>query len=273
MEPYGIGALNLSIEQLKKKLLEKGILDEKHKKPLPEKIRRIALITSETGAVVHDMIKIAKARDKSVNLFIIPTIVQGKDAEESIVNAIEIANSYGKIDAIILARGGGSMEDLMPFNTESVAMAIYYSSIPLISAIGHETDFTISDLVADLRASTPSNAIELCIKESIKDLEYVLNLFETIEYFMNNKIESSKIRLFRSLEHPNFKNPLKPIYDRQVYLQMLIKNIENLSPLSILKKGYAIIHTKKIHEGEIIQIELQEKNIEAEVKKIYEKNI
>jgi len=271
MEPYGIGALNLSIEQLKKKLLEKGILDEKHKKLLPEKVRTIALITSETGAVVHDMMKIAKARDKSVNLIIIPAIVQGKEAENSIVNAIEIANVYGKIDVIILARGGGSTEDLMPFNTESVAMAIYYSAIPLVSAIGHETDFTISDLVADMRASTPSNAIELCIKESVNDLEYVLNLLKTIEYFANSKLEGHKTRLFRTLEHPNFKNPLKPIYDRQLYLQMLIKNIENLSPLSILKKGYAIIHAEKFEEGSTIKIELQEKSIEAEVKKIYEK--
>ncbi|MCL1924317.1 MAG: exodeoxyribonuclease VII large subunit, partial [Defluviitaleaceae bacterium] len=188
MEPYGIGALNLSIEQLKKKLLEKGILNENHKKPIPETITNVALITSPTGAVVHDMIKITKARNNNINLIIIPAIVQGNDAEASIINAIEMTNQYNKIDVIILARGGGSTEDLMPFNTEGVAMAIYYSAIPLISAIGHETDFTISDLVADLRASTPSNAIELCIKESINDLAYIRDLLNTIQYIAQNKI-------------------------------------------------------------------------------------
>lgn len=263
MEPYGIGALNLSIEQLKKKLLEKGILNENHKKPIPETITNVALITSPTGAVVHDMIKITKARNNNINLIIIPAIVQGNDAEASIINAIEMTNQYNKIDVIILARGGGSTEDLMPFNTEGVAMAIYYSAIPLISAIGHETDFTISDLVADLRASTPSNAIELCIKESINDLAYIRDLLNTIQYIAQNKIESYKVKLFHNLEHPNLKNPLKAIYDKQLYFQMLIKNIENLSPMAVLSKGFAIVHNKPQNKGDKFKIELENEILSA----------
>ena len=278
VEPYGIGALNFSIEQLKQKLSEKGIFDNKHKRTISENIKTIGLITSGTGSVVHDMMKITKMRDPSVNIIIIPTIVQGIDAERSIVSSIDMANEYSNdysnIDVLVLARGGGSTEDLMPFNTESVAMAIYYSKIPIISAIGHETDFTIADLVADLRASTPSNAIELCIKESSHKLNYALQLLESVQYFALNKLEQNKNTFSKVLSHSSFKNPLKFVYDRQIYLQMLLKNIENLSPLAVLSKGYAIVHNlgEEISKRDIIKLELLNKIIEAEVKGVFEKS-
>ena len=274
IEPYGIGALNFSIEQLKKKLSQKGIFDAENKKSIPENIKNIAFITSRTGAVVHDMIKITKARASFVNIIIIPAVVQGVDAEESIKKAIEMANEFGELDVIVLARGGGSMEDLMAFNTEGVAMAIYYSKIPIISAIGHETDFTISDLVADLRASTPSNAIEICIKKSSSKLNDALEFLASIQHLALNKIENHRNVLSKTINSTSFRNPLKPIYDKQIYLQMLIKNIENLSPLTILSKGYAILHSERenIKEKDIIKLELLDKIIEAEIKGIYEKN-
>jgi len=170
LEPKGIGALQIAFEQLKDRLTSEGLFDDKYKKPLPFLPKKISLITSPTGAVVHDILKIISRRFDNLFIEIVPVKVQGENAEKEIVQALELLNTLNDTDIIILARGGGSLEDLNAFNSENVARAVFSVKIPVVSAIGHETDFTISDFVADLRAPTPSAAAELVVpsKDELK---------------------------------------------------------------------------------------------------------
>ena len=170
LEPKGIGALQIAFEQLKDRLASEGLFDNKYKKPLPFLPKKISLITSPTGAVVHDILKIIDRRFPNLFIEIVPVKVQGENAEKEIVQALKLLNTRNVTDVIILARGGGSLEDLNAFNSENVARAVFAAKIPVVSAIGHETDFTISDFVADLRAPTPSTAAELVVpsKDELK---------------------------------------------------------------------------------------------------------
>ena len=211
LEPKGAGELQAAYEQLKAALAQEGIFDEKFKRPLPFLPKKISIITSPGGAVVHDIIKIIIRRFSSISLEIIPVKVQGHGAEDEIVLAIELLNSRKDSDTAILARGGGSIEDLSAFNTEKVARAVFASKIPIISAIGHETDFTIADFVADLRAPTPSAAAELAVplkKELVqKNNELALSLKFKISGYCNQlkiKIDDLTDRLV---------DPKKKIYD------------------------------------------------------------
>jgi len=163
LEPEGIGALQVAFEQLKARLSEEGLFSEAHKRPLPFLPGKISIVTSPTGAVVHDIIRIIERRFPNVHLEVLPVKVQGEGSVSSIVEAFEIINRASDSDVVILARGGGSLEDLHPFNSEAVARVIYTSRIPVVSAVGHETDFTIADFTADLRAPTPSAAAELVV--------------------------------------------------------------------------------------------------------------
>ena len=163
LEPEGTGAIQLAYEQLKARLVEEGLFDEKHKKPLPYLPQKISIITSPTGAVVHDILKIINRRFSNVHIEIIPVKVQGEGAEDEIVTALKLLNARDDSDIAIIARGGGSFEDFHAFNSEVVARSIFESEIPIISAVGHETDFSIADFVADLRAPTPSTAAELVV--------------------------------------------------------------------------------------------------------------
>jgi exodeoxyribonuclease VII large subunit len=168
LEPSGIGALQIEFERLKRRLAEEGCFDAKHKLGLPFLPQKISIVTSSTGAVVHDIINIIQRRFPNVHIQIIPAKVQGHGAAEEIVAALELLNSRNEADVAILARGGGSLEDLQAFNTEQVARAIMASKIPIISAVGHETDYTIADFTADLRAPTPSAAAELVVPEKFE---------------------------------------------------------------------------------------------------------
>jgi len=172
LEPKGIGEMQIAFEQLKSKLSAEGLFDEKHKQKLPFLPQKISIITSPTGAVVHDIIKVAQRRFANIHIQIVPVKVQGDGAEKEIASALELLNRQTDVDLAVLARGGGSLEDLNAFNTEIVARAIFLSNIPVISAVGHETDFTIADFVADLRAPTPSAAAELAVplKHELKKL-------------------------------------------------------------------------------------------------------
>ncbi len=173
VEPKGIGALQLAYEQLKEKLRLKGFFDPVHKKPIPSFPQKIGIITSPTGAALRDMLQIIQRRHPAVNILINPVPVQGEDAAPAIVRAIAEMNEIGGIDVLIIGRGGGSLEDLWAFNDEGVAEAIFNSKIPVISAVGHETDITISDFVADLRAPTPSAAAELVVKNHLELIEKI----------------------------------------------------------------------------------------------------
>ena len=202
LEPSGAGALQISFEKLKKRLADEGCFDDVHKKPLPFLPNKISIITSPSGAVVHDILHIINRRFPNLAIQIIPVKVQGEGAVEQIVAAVERLNLAKDSDVAILARGGGSLEDLQAFNTESVARAVFSSKIPIISAVGHETDYTISDFVADLRAPTPSAAAELVVpqkselKQHCKDLRTLLKI-KIDHYFknLNQKINENSKRL------------------------------------------------------------------------------
>ena len=189
MEPAGIGALQIAYEKLKARLNEEGLFDEKHKKPIPFLPQKIALITSPTGAVVHDMLTIIKRRFPNMHIQIFPVKVQGVGAEDEIVDALTLLNQTNDVDVAIVARGGGSLEDLQSFNAERVVRSVFESQIPVISAVGHETDYTITDFVADLRAPTPSAAAELAVPVKNELLRIVNNNFVALEFRVCHLIE------------------------------------------------------------------------------------
>ena len=195
MEPKGIGAIQVAFEQLKKRLAAEGLFDEKHKKPLPFLPARISIITSPTGAVVHDILRIVKRRFPNMHIQIIPVKVQGENAEDEIVSAIKVLNDRADSDVAILARGGGSIEDLNAFNAENVARAVYASEVPIVSAVGHETDFTIADFVADLRAPTPSAAAELTVPVKMDLSQRCAEVSAALYNAFKRSIEQHRLRL------------------------------------------------------------------------------
>ncbi len=299
IQPDGIGALNLAFIQLKDKLEKQGLFLEKHKKQLPKFPKTIGLITSLNGAVMHDVLNVLKRRYPIVKVLIVPAIVQGKEASNSIVNSIELVNQEDyDFDVIILARGGGSLEDLWCFNEESVARAIFQSKIPIISAVGHETDFTIADFVADYRAPTPSVAAEKAVPD-INELKKLINNFnERILNAIANLIKSNKSLLSQIANRPIFKRPLEAIHvyyqniDSLEYmlktktsqnmllkrkiLEILDSKLSALNPRAILERGYSIVmkdnkiikSTAEIKIDNNINIMLYKGELEAKVKNI-----
>ena len=233
----GIGILYQRYEELKRKLEAKGYFDLDRKRPLPEYPKNIALLTSKTGAVIEDLKHVILNRSQFSNLILYPTKVQGVDAKEEIVRNIKRANDNPIVDVIILARGGGSIEDLWPFNEEVVADAIYNSKKPIISAIGHETDFTISDFVADVRAATQSNAGEIVVKDS-KDLWATLNQLDTrIRKSFGNEIHKAELKLSSILSSKVFIDKTYIFSDKMKNLMFLTEKLDLLSPNEIIKKN------------------------------------
>ncbi|MBW1698252.1 MAG: exodeoxyribonuclease VII large subunit [Deltaproteobacteria bacterium] len=211
LEPKGIGALQVAFEQLKMRLAEEGLFDERHKKPIPFLPRKIALITSPTGAVVHDILKVLSRRFSTIPVEIYPVKVQGAEAASEIASGFERLNTRKGIDVIILARGGGSLEDLQAFNSETVARAIFNSKIPVVSAVGHETDFTIADFVADLRAPTPSAAAELIVPVKADLQKKCYDLAHSLNSKMNLLLE--RLRKQVADLSNRLVDPRKRVYD------------------------------------------------------------
>jgi exodeoxyribonuclease VII large subunit len=299
IQPDGIGSLNLAFIQLKNKLEKQGLFLNEHKKQLPQFPKTIGLITSLSGAVMHDILNVLKRRYPLVKVLIVPTPVQGKEATNSIVNAITLINQREyNIDVIILARGGGSLEDLWCFNEESVARAIYQSRIPLISAIGHETDFTIADFVADYRAPTPSVAAEKAVPDIHELKKLITNFNERILNAITNLIRSNKSLLAQIANRPIFKKPLEAIHAyyqkidgfeymlqtkisqnislKRKNLEILDSKLSALNPKAILERGYSIVmqNNKIIKNADELKIDsninvvLYKGEIEAKVKSI-----
>ncbi len=239
MEPKGIGELQLAFEQLKERLFKEGLFDESRKRPIPMVPRGIGIVTSSTGAAVRDMLHVLKKRFSNVEIIINPVRVQGDSAKDEISNAIEDFNRLNNVDVIIVGRGGGSLEDLWAFNEEVVARAIYNSRIPVVSAVGHEIDWTISDFVADTRAPTPSVAAEIVIPkkteltERLDDIEkrlksFPLDIVKEYEQRLDDIEEGLDLRFrhYIDLKEGDFK--------------LISEKMEMLSPLSILGRGYSI---------------------------------
>src|SRR2546428_1921075 len=208
IEPVGLGALQLAFEQLKKRLETEGLFDSRRKKPLPLLPRRIGLSTSPRGAAVRDVVRILRRRFPNVHLTLYPVRVQGEGAAAEIVEALKLFNQKKLVDVLILARGGGSMEDLWPFNEEIVARAIFASEIPVISGVGHETDFTIADFVADVRASTPSAAAELVVQTRREFDKHIADLRETLSGLIRYRLLEISRRVHELSARRGFRRPL-----------------------------------------------------------------
>lgn len=263
ISPDGIGALYIAFEQLKKKLQENGYFDDYRKKRIPKFPSKIGVVTSSTGAAIKDILNIIKRRYPLASILIVPVLVQGEGAAIEISNAIKLLNKNKNVDVIITGRGGGSIEELWAFNEECVADAIYESQIPVISAVGHETDFTIADYVADLRAPTPSAAAELCVPDKI-ELIYKLNMYNrALNNYILNTVNYKKNVIKKSQTILNTLNPIVSINHKKQYLDSLYINIvafmkhkieiskgkitktaaelNALSPLSVIYRGYALV--------------------------------
>ena len=263
MQEDGIGSLYIAYEKLKKKLELERLFDESHKKKIPFMPKIIGVLTSNTGAVIRDIINVSTRRNPNVYIRLLPVPVQGEGASQKISKAIKIMNEKKLADVIILARGGGSLEDLWPFNEEIVARSIYESEIPVISAVGHETDFTIADFVADLRAPTPSAAAELAVTD-ISELQYDINLYQRrMKIALKRKTEIMRLKYEKLINSKVYREPFLRINDLYLRVDKNIKSIENfvirkskdskieatklitkldtLSPLKTLTRGYSLV--------------------------------
>ncbi len=297
LSPDGVGDLHVAFEQLRDRLLKEGLFDKKHKKPLPKYPERIAVVTSSAGAAVRDIIRVLGKRFPSAKVIVLPVRVQGAEAPPEIVGAIRYANKYKVADVIIAGRGGGSIEDLWAFNDERVARAIFDSEIPVISAVGHEPDVTISDYVADLRAATPSNAAELAVPDSAELREALLSMQIRASHALNRGIGLRRDRLTTLAEKRVLKSPLNYIEDRRVLLDHVQKHfiaasqrfvavkkesyirlaasLDAMSPLKVLGRGYSLVQkddgsivkaSSDVQKGDIIKLRLQKGALNCEVK-------
>lgn len=296
MEPLGIGALQVAFEQLKEKLAAEGLFDGDFKREIPKNPSCIAVITSPTGAAVRDILQIVKRRDPNVKVAIFPTLVQGEQAAADIVRSLKLVNEWGKADVIILGRGGGSMEDLWCFNDENVARAVFASEIPVISAVGHETDFTITDFVADMRAPTPSAAAELATTPLTERREAFHRLELRLERDVSALLTSCRRRLDLLKSRPVMERPLERIYrtmmdveetqqrldkemtnrlmQRAERWQYLTNRLEAASPLAVMSRGYVMAVTssgklltsvKQAEVGDRVTLHLQDGKMETNI--------
>jgi len=250
VEPKGVGAQALALEQLKEKLLKEGLFDEERKRPLPFLPQKIGIVTSPTGAAVKDILKVLDRRFPNLDILISPARVQGDEAPSEIVKALKRLYKQKDIELIIVARGGGSKEDLWAFNDEGVAREIVKSPVPVISAIGHEIDITIADLVADVRAATPSMAAEIAVREKQELIDNIVYLKERIAHALNNQIElyAREIDQLQSELAYSMQSRLDLASSE---LSNLSGNLDALSPLKVLNRGYSI--TQKLPKKEIIK--------------------
>lgn len=298
MKEAGDGLLQRAFEALKNKLHQEGLFDTVRKRPLPSIPRCIGIITSPTGAAIRDILSILKRRFANIPIIIYPTLVQGKQAAEQIVSAINIANKRQECEVLILARGGGSLEDLWPFNEESVARSIYNSTLPIVSAVGHEIDFTIADFVADCRAATPSAAAELLSPASDKWLEQIYSAFLHLQQHLKHRLSHLQFNLEhlkKRLRHPaeqlrshaqqldyleqrlcrNYQNFLQ---ERRHQLAHLVNTLQTVNPLNTLQRGYAIViratdgtliqDAREVEVGDKIIAGLKQGSMECLVEKI-----
>ena len=263
MKEDGLGSLYTAYEELKKKLEQEGLFAESHKKKIPFMPKTIGVLTSNTGAVIRDIINVSTRRNPGVHIRLYPVPVQGPGAAEKIAEGIKFMNENKLADVLIIGRGGGSLEDLWPFNEEIVARAIYDSELPIISAVGHETDFTIADFVADLRAPTPSAAAELAVA-NIDDVRETLKLYNNrYKVALKKKIELMRLSYEKCMARPAYKNPTQKINEQYMVIDMNVKALQNsmmlklkeaktsfvketakldsLSPLKTLTRGYSIV--------------------------------
>ena len=295
MQEDGMGSLYTAYEELKAKLEKEGLFDVAHKKKIPAMPKCIGVLTSNTGAVIRDIINVSTRRNPNVYIKLLPVPVQGEGAAVKIAEAIRTMNEQKLADVIILARGGGSLEDLWPFNEEIVAREIYNSELPVISSVGHETDFTIADFVADLRAPTPSAAAELAVP-NIADVALKINSYKNrYQLALKKKVEFMRLRYEKCMSQRVFKEPLQKIQEKYIVIDMKIKSMQNsvnamykdkksnamkliakldaLSPLKTLMRGYSIVSlngksiksAKELNKDDEVELRLSEGSAKAKI--------
>lgn len=295
MQPDGVGALTLAFEQLKKSLAQKGLFDNAHKKPLPKFPKTIGVITSPTGAAVQDITNIIRRRFPSADIVLAPVLVQGESAPEQLVRAVNKFSASKIADVVIIGRGGGSAEDLWAFNDEQLAYAVYNCETPIISGVGHETDFTICDFVADVRASTPSAAAELAVPDRQELMSYYFKQKQYISAMLDRKIKTAQLRLENQQRRMSASSPkLKAeqlekqlsaksekltrfmniyISDKENKLIAAKSKLDGLNPLNVLNRGYAIAEkgekiitsSKQLKDGDDFTVILSDGKINAKV--------
>lgn len=292
----GVGDLYAAFEQLKKKLAAQGLFDQAHKKPLPRYPGTIGIVTSSAGAAVHDMLRILRKRYPLSQVRLLPVRVQGAEAPGEIAAAIAYANRYKLADLLIIGRGGGSIEDLWAFNDERVAYAIYESEIPVISAVGHEPDVTISDFVADLRAATPSNAAELAVPDQDALRQSLDSMSAAMAASLSRQLRAARQHLDALSQSPALRSPTGYIEQRGKNLELLksrlvaaqngnltrmnhryiavVSKLDAMSPLKVLTRGYSMAQTEKgevlrsVHQvelGQRIRVSLSDGSLSATV--------
>lgn len=292
----GVGDLYAAFEQLKKKLAAQGLFDQAHKKPLPRYPGTIGIVTSSAGAAVHDMLRILRKRYPLSRVRLLPVRVQGAEAPGEIATAIAYANRYKLADLLIVGRGGGSIEDLWAFNDERVAYAIYESEIPVISAVGHEPDVTISDFVADLRAATPSNAAELAVPDQDALRQSMDSMSAAMAASLNRQLRAARQHLDALSQSPALRSPTGYIEQRGKNLELLknrlaaaqngnltrmnhryiaaVSKLDAMSPLKVLTRGYSMAQTERgevlrsVHQvelGQRIRVSLSDGSLSATV--------
>ena len=295
MQPDGVGALTLAFEQLKKSLAQKGLFDNAHKKPLPKFPKTIGVITSPTGAAVQDITNIIRRRFPSADIVLAPVLVQGESAPEQLVCAVNKFSASKIADVVIIGRGGGSAEDLWAFNDEQLAYAVYNCETPIISGVGHETDFTVCDFVADVRASTPSAAAELAVPDRQELMSYYFKQKQYISAMLDRKIKTAQLRLENQQRRMSASSPkLKAeqlekqlsaksekltrfmniyISDKENKLIAAKGKLDGLNPLNVLNRGYAIAEkdekiitsSKQLKDGDDFTVILSDGKINAKV--------
>lgn len=295
MQPDGVGALTLAFEQLKKSLAQKGLFDNAHKKPLPKFPKTIGVITSPKGAAVQDITNIIRRRFPSADIVLAPVLVQGESAPEQLVRAVNKFSASKIADVVIIGRGGGSAEDLWAFNDEQLAYAVYNCETPIISGVGHETDFTICDFVADVRASTPSAAAELAVPDRQELMSYYFKQKQYISAMLDRKIKTAQLRLENQQRRMSASSPkLKAeqlekqlsaksekltrfmniyISDKENKLIAAKGKLDGLNPLNVLNRGYAIAEkdekiitsSKQLKNGDDFTVILSDGKINAKV--------
>lgn len=294
--PDGVGDLAAAFEQLKTKLAAQGLFDPQHKKPIPKFPKVIGIVTSSAGAAVHDILRILRKRYPLVKVRLLPVRVQGVEAPGEIAAAIAYANRHQVADVLIVGRGGGSIEDLWAFNDERVAYAIYRSEIPIISAVGHEPDFTISDFVADLRAATPSNAAELAVPDRESLVQTLDAMTDSMTGALQRQLQSAKRHLQVLVDSPVLHSPelyiqrrrkdLESLQAKLIHAQQnnlsqqkhryisLSAKLDAMSPLKVLTRGYAVANTdggevvrsvKQVNNGDRLRIWVSDGTITAQI--------
>ena len=295
MLPDGVGDLAMAFEQLKARLSQEGLFDQEHKKPLPIYPATIGIVTSPSGAVLRDIYRVSKRRFPGIRLVLKPVQVQGVGAAEQIAQAVDFFNAHYPVDVLIVGRGGGSLEDLWAFNEEVVVRAIYNSDIPVISAVGHETDFTLADFVADERAATPSQAAEMAVRDGQEIAAQLLSLQTRLRNSAVQQLDIRRKGIVHLLGRPVMENPHLMLEQRmerldnlaarlgqsssqqlkqQVqHLTHLMDKLELMNPMNTLRRGYGMVRSKdnrvivtiqEVQAGDKIQVELQDGIIHAQ---------